>query len=707
MTTYGAYNAGLPCKNPSCKSHGKPHPNCRCYGEGSLHRQSDSSFAEGGEVEAYCSRDRHHNIDCEYYAGGGIVPADDMPQQGGAVAAQVSPTSSSSEVPAHDLPDSNVVPESDLPASLEKKKSVFGYEITPYRFEKEPKAEDYAKSTLSMYEGIGRGFAGPAGAAMEAGLAKADPFGIGMFEQLSPEKQKERKEQFPEESTAGELLGLGAGLVSGSGTIGAADKLAKAASNYANLGRTGSAIIKGMISNGVIQAGDEIADGILNRGNPEHHVGAALAHTGAAGVIGGILGGAASKTAQGLERIAETKLGNKISAWLAGFANAAKNPEAERAITDSNIKHYLETTPNVGGSYKDYLEGAKKYTEMLEHAIDGISMNIGAGVAKVSGNNPYMGAAMYKLVKPFVEGPIKSIAGKVSPNYVAPAVMQILAAGGKDGLVEALGHAGAIESGHKAISKGVDRLFQSGIQAPQKIYNYEKSRKKLEEWLDKGGPDGEIQEQIYEGVKPQGFAEGGSVQPAVAKKPGLEAVYPDQAMLMNAAKGRIFNYLNGLRPQKVSGKFPFDPTPDTKTQKKTYYKALDIAANPLSIVDEIHKGTIEADSIKHLRMMHPEVLGLLQSKATQKITEAQMKGTRPSYRVQQGLSMLLGTPLSSALTPEGIRAAQSVFASKNQAKQAQGQQPQGQVKKGTSALSSSDKAFLTGPQARTIRQQRT
>lgn len=52
-----------PCLNPSCKSHGQPHPNCRCY-----------SFAEGGSVDAsYCSSNRPHKPDCEYFASGGSV----------------------------------------------------------------------------------------------------------------------------------------------------------------------------------------------------------------------------------------------------------------------------------------------------------------------------------------------------------------------------------------------------------------------------------------------------------------------------------------------------------------------------------------------------------------------------------------------------------------------------------------------------------
>lgn len=63
MTTYGAYDAGLPCKNTACKSHGKPHPNCRCYG----------NMAEGGEVGSFCDLGQPHEVGCEYFAEGGPV----------------------------------------------------------------------------------------------------------------------------------------------------------------------------------------------------------------------------------------------------------------------------------------------------------------------------------------------------------------------------------------------------------------------------------------------------------------------------------------------------------------------------------------------------------------------------------------------------------------------------------------------------------
>lgn len=67
-----------PCINPSCKSYGRSHPNCRCYG-GNEHVMAN--FSEGGEVDSFCSQDRPHQDDCEYYAGGGRVSDREIKKQ--------------------------------------------------------------------------------------------------------------------------------------------------------------------------------------------------------------------------------------------------------------------------------------------------------------------------------------------------------------------------------------------------------------------------------------------------------------------------------------------------------------------------------------------------------------------------------------------------------------------------------------------------
>ncbi len=70
MTSFEAYDEGLPCKNPNCKSHGSPHPNCKCYG----------GMAEGGEVKSFCSTNQPHHKLCEHYAEGGPVDLSNIMQ---------------------------------------------------------------------------------------------------------------------------------------------------------------------------------------------------------------------------------------------------------------------------------------------------------------------------------------------------------------------------------------------------------------------------------------------------------------------------------------------------------------------------------------------------------------------------------------------------------------------------------------------------
>lgn len=75
-------SAGLPCLNPHCKSHGRPHKNCLCYGPGG---PSSENYAEGGEVEpqiAYCAYGFPHHAGCEFAKGGKVEKKEGMSVQG-------------------------------------------------------------------------------------------------------------------------------------------------------------------------------------------------------------------------------------------------------------------------------------------------------------------------------------------------------------------------------------------------------------------------------------------------------------------------------------------------------------------------------------------------------------------------------------------------------------------------------------------------
>jgi hypothetical protein len=101
-----------PCINPSCKSYGHSHPNCRCYGG---NEYASERFAEGGPVEKeyYCDANRMHKKGCEYYADGGDVqtqsqaadPADDAVNDAN-IQSQASPTP---QQPDNQAPQSDIV----------------------------------------------------------------------------------------------------------------------------------------------------------------------------------------------------------------------------------------------------------------------------------------------------------------------------------------------------------------------------------------------------------------------------------------------------------------------------------------------------------------------------------------------------------------------------------------------------------------------
>jgi hypothetical protein len=104
--------------------------------------------------------------------------------------------------------------------------------------------------------------------------------------------------------------------------------------------------------------------------------------------------------------------------------------------------------------------------------------------------------------------------------------------------------------------------------------------------------------------------------------------------------------------------------------------------------------------------MYPEVNHFVQKRLTDRITKAQLDNEKPSYKVRQGLSMLLGTNLDSTLTPANMQAAQSVFAPQQAAAQ-QPSAPAGKSKKSTSSLTKVADQYKTGDQAAASRAQQT
>jgi hypothetical protein len=75
------------------------------------------------------------------------------------------------------------------------------------------------------------------------------------------------------------------------------------------------------------------------------------------------------------------------------------------------------------------------------------------------------------------------------------------------------------------------------------------------------------------------------------------------------------------------------------------------------------------------------------------------KGEEVSYRAKQGISILMGSPMDSSMTPMAIQAAQGVFMNQAMQKQAAMTKP----KKSTSKLTNVADNYMTPNEASTQR----
>lgn len=247
------------------------------------------------------------------------------------------------------------------------------------------------------------------------------------------------------------------------------------------------------------------------------------------------------------------------------------------------------------------------------------------------------------------------------------------------------------QGGHKNIDSMIESVLENKRVSKE---DRSKHQKFIQEWIDRGGIDHDIHQEMN------------GQKPVILHNHQLATEAPAQNVLLQAAKARTSNYLSSLKPQEMAPKLTFDEMPSQDEKKKIYEEAVKIADHPMSIFHDLSTGKLGPSQLKHLAAIYPEVYNSVKQKVVEKITELQLKGgKKPNHMIRQGLSLLMGVPLSGELTPAGIVSAQSVFANKKSEQPPPGIAP---TQKGAKkSLTKSDQSFLTGGQSLVKRQQKT
>ena len=363
---------------------------------------------------------------------------------------------------------------------------------------------------------------------------------------------------------------------------------------------------------------------------------------------------------------------------------------------------------------KELSGGSKVASWLFDSGQAAVGMGLSHAVGTAAGaatGHPYLGyragETLYPLLKEM---------GKKPTRWAVSGALRAMAAGEPAGIPEAIHYAEGIKKGADRIENSINNVFKVGGKQYLESDHDEKEREKLKKFIEEGALDQQIQNQGKPAVKeneegPKGFAAGGEVlapQPApMAKNAGkavkadrVAAIFPEQAMLMGMAKGRVNNYLNQIRPQKINSKLPFDEAMPNREHERSYHRALDIANKPLSVLDHIKNGTLEPEHVQHINGLYPELTNHLRKRLTEKVVEAQSRNEKPPAHIRQSLSLFMGAALDSNLTPANIMAAQATFANSRVQTPAMPAKPS----KALSSLENEPDQYRTSNQSAQLRQ---
>lgn len=626
-----------PCLNPSCHSRGKSHPNCACY-----QQQSD-----GGQVDYFCSTDRPHKEDCEYFAEGGSVPEGTIP-----VGEFETMGASASGGPEGAIPI-------DQFESHEGKYGTLG------------------QQGLAAVEGLGKGLAGPLATLAEKKLG------------VKGEDIEARAEENPVTHYGAEAVGLVAPALLTEGTsllpkltqAGVLEKAGSLASKALGVEGASKVAVKMGVENALFTLGDEVSKAI--NGNPNSIETAAM-HVGLSGLLGAGIGAPLGKVSE----LWTSKLGPKAEEFVKDFTDSLKMADkdvsgeaAEFVPTyDEPIKNLSrpgsplfkkaaqgteeEVAPTQGQKTADWL-----LNKIQNAASEALADGVGGALGKLSGipYGKYLGAFFgHNYLKPFIS--------TVLPSVIKPILQSEASATGLKAAFEAVN---AIAKGESAATKAAANLFETGTNAALDAHSTDQAKiNKLKARVD----------ELH-----------GNPEAMMDLNGSLGHYMPNHNTALMSISQNTVNYLASKKPQSIKMGVLDPKIPPHPSEEAAYNRTLQIAESPLSILSHVKKGTLQPKDMVDLKTLYPGLHENISQKVQHAMIDHLAKEGAIPYKTRAGLGILLGQPVDSSFTPTAMMAAQATFFHQMSPQTAQGNVKK---KKGTSAIGKSADLAQTPSEAR-------
>lgn len=337
--------------------------------------------------------------------------------------------------------------------------------------------------------------------------------------------------------------------------------------------------------------------------------------------LSALLKNASMKAGEG-QSINTKSLFNAIDKMSPELKSFVISPEGLEKI--NSVKAVMDALPS-----KMNTSGTAKALDALWSKIpnSGIAM-----ASMLTGHNPVMSMLLAPLTKWM---------GRDIPDAVRLGMLKFIGSGkqieasGFKSMVEFIQHA---VNGESLINKATKGLFKAGLQVlPQSQMPTPVMREKLDKQLKAIQTD------------PSSLLKIGGKMPHYL---------PEQGMAAGQMAASASNYLNSLRPMPTRPN-PLDTEiPPSKMQVADYNRALDIAEQPLVVLNHIKEGTLTPQDVTTLRTIYPNLYNKLNEKMMTEMVNHIGKGEDIPYKTRLNMSLFMGQPLDSTMTPQAILAAQ-------------------------------------------------
>lgn len=323
--------------------------------------------------------------------------------------------------------------------------------------------------------------------------------------------------------------------------------------------------------------------------------------------------------------------------------------------------------------------GAKLANSLMKSFPEGAGNAVGAGIGAKAGH--MVGGELGAIIGGMVG---KEALGKPINTFIHSVLEPMLATKASGvGFKSALDTVSAVAKGHAMIEKAANEVFKMGTEQHEFKLPSEGSRAKLVKILDERR------------VNPEAALDS-------ANNP-MGHYMPAHSSAMAASTVAAVNFLNSVRPSNEP-KLPLDSKiPLSPVQLAQFNNYLNLAQQPLLVLDKVKQGTVTPQDVMAIKSMYPQLYPQLVNKVTASMATHVSKGQPIPYKTRIGLSLFLDSPLDSTMTQMSIMNAQP----KPQGQSPESAQaPQSMPKRTISALNKLPQTMNTPSQARAASQQK-